>query len=104
MVKPGKFEFTHYEQVRLLGYTQYDWDQTQEIAVNIFPNAGGEPTASWAASSGAGTSPMPLKYFLPGNSPAHFIGLPQGPPVLLDRVKRWFTAEAVARLSNPATK
>lgn len=104
MVKPGKFEFTHYEQVRLLGYTQYAWDQTQEIAVNIFANAGGEPTASWTASVGTGTSPMLLRFFLPGSSTPPYFGLPQGPPVLVDRVKRWFTAEAAARLSNPATK
>jgi hypothetical protein len=103
MVRPATFEFTHYEQVRLLGYTQYAWDQTQEIAVNIFTNAGGEPTASWAASGGTGTGPMPLRFFLPGSS-TPFIGLPPGPPVLMDRVKQWFSAEAAARLSTPATK
>src|ERR1035437_6506784 len=30
MVKPDQFEFTHYEQVRLLGYTQFNWDKQQE--------------------------------------------------------------------------
>lgn len=103
MVRPDKFEFTHYEQVRLLGYTQYAWDQTQEIAVNIFPDAGGEPTASWAANGGIGTSPMPLRYFLPGSSAGN-MGMPQGPPVLMDRAMRWFTTEAAAQLPNPATK
>lgn len=104
MIRPDKFEFTHYEQVRLLGYTQYAWDQTQEIAVNIFANAGGEPTASWVASGGIGTSPLPLRFFLPGSSTPPYFGLPQGPPVLVDRVRLWFAAEAAARLSNPATK
>ena len=104
MVRPDKFEFTHYEQVRLLGYTQYAWDQTQEIAVNIFPNAGGEPTASWAASGGTGSGPMPLRYFLRRSSPPPSFGLPQGPPVLIERVKGWFTSKAAARLANPGTK
>ena len=103
LVKPESFELTHYEQVRLLGYTQYAWDQAQEIAVNVFTNPGGEPTVSWTESGGGGSSPMPLRFFLPGSS-TPFIGLPQGPPVLMDRVKQWFTAEATARLSNPASK
>jgi RNA polymerase sigma factor (sigma-70 family) len=105
MVKPETFEFTHYEQVRLLGYTQYAWDQTEEIAVNVFTNAGGEPTASWTASGGNGISPMPLRLFLPGGSlSAPSIGLTQGPPALMNRVRQWFAAEATARLSKPATK
>jgi len=99
MVKPEQFEFTHYEQVRLLGYTQFAWDQTQEIVVSIFTNPGREPTVSWT-----GTSPMPLSFFLPGSSRAPFIGPPQGPTVLMDRVKQCITAEAAARLSNPVTK
>jgi RNA polymerase sigma factor (sigma-70 family) len=103
MVKPESFEFMHYEQVRLLGYTQYAWDQTQEIAVNVFANAGGEPAISWTESDGAGSSPMPLRSFLPGSS-TRSIGLPQGPPVLMDRVRRWFSAEAASRLTNSETK
>jgi len=103
LVKPDNFEFTHYEQVRLLGYTQFAWDQTQEMAVNLFANAGGEPTLSWAASGGTGTGPMPLRFYLPDNS-MPFLNLMQGPPALINQVKRWLTAEAAARLSNPATK
>ncbi len=108
-VKPEKFEFTHYEQVRLLGYTQYAWDQTQEIAINLFANAGGEPTMSWAANGGVGSGPMPLRFFLAGGSqrtspPIPTRGLPQGPPVLIDRVKKWVTAEAALRLETPVTK
>jgi hypothetical protein len=103
LVKPESFELTHYEQVRLLGYTQYAWDQTQEIAVSVFTNSGVEPTVSWTASGGVGSSPMPLRFFLAGSS-TPFIGLPQGPPVLMDRVKEWLTAEATGRLSNLAPK
>ena len=102
MVSPEAFEFTHYEQIRLLGYTQFLWDQTQEIAFNVFTNPGGEPTVSYL-SSGGGGGPMPLRFILSGNS-VPSINLPQVPPVLSDRVKRWLTSEVVARLSNPATK
>ncbi len=97
MVKPDPFEFTHNEQVRLLGYTQYAWDQTQEIAANIFTKLDGEPTASWAADNGTGTSPFPLNFW-------SSIPLPQGPPMLMDRVKQYFATEAAARLSNPPNK
>jgi hypothetical protein len=93
MVKPETFSFTHYEQVRLLGYTQYAWDQTQEIAVSISTNAAGEPTVSWAGSDGSGTSPMSLAHFLRRAAPA-----------LADRVRRWLNVETTARLSNSVTK
>jgi RNA polymerase sigma factor (sigma-70 family) len=109
MVKPEQFEFTHYEQVRLLGYTQYAWDQTQEIAINFFANAGGESVMSWTASGGTGSSPMPLRFFLPGglaktSRPIPTLNLPQGPPVLIERVQNWLAAEAVIRLATPVTK
>ncbi|MEY2429142.1 MAG: hypothetical protein QOJ40_2027 [Verrucomicrobiota bacterium] len=103
MVRPDQFEFTHYEQVRLLGYTQFAWDQTQEIAINIFTNAGGEPTVSWAGTAG-GSSPIPLRSFLSENSAPYTFLSQQGPPGLMERAKRWITAEAAARLSNPAAK
>ena len=103
MVKPDEFEFTRYEQIRLLGYGQNEWDKTLEIAVNIFTNTGGEPTASWAANNGTGTSPIPLRFFLE-RLRTPIIGPHNGPPVLMDRVNRHFKAEAAARLSNSATK
>jgi RNA polymerase sigma factor (sigma-70 family) len=110
MVQPEQHEFTRYEQVRLLGYTQYAWDQRQEIAVNIFAGPDGEPTVSWAASDGAASSPRPLRYFLPGDSSSHLVrqaqivGLPRDPPVLADRVKRYLAAEAAVRSSNSVTR
>ena len=102
MVKPDQFEFTHYEQVRLLGYTSFNWDKHQEIAVNIFPASGVGPTISWAGSDGTGSRPSPLSSFSETSS-FPFI-LPQGPPMLIERVKEYCLTEAKTRLSNPATK
>ena len=102
MVRPDTFEFFHYEQNRLLGYTEFAWERTQEVVVNIFTNAG-EPTVSWNESSGSGSSPMPLRLFL-ANHATPFMGLSQGPPALMDSVTRWLTAEAAARLLTPVTK
>lgn len=97
MVKPEQFEFTHYEQVRLLGYTSFNWDKQQEIAVNIFQAPGVEPTIGWMGSDGTGGSPGPLS----SSFPFSFL---QGPPMLIERVKQYCLTEAKARLSNPATK
>ncbi len=96
MVKPDQFEFTHYEQVRLLGYTTYAWDQRQEIAISIFPNAQTEPLAAWRGSDGTGTSSMPLRII----SSQMFS---QGPPALIERAKQYCASEARARLSNSIT-
>jgi RNA polymerase sigma factor (sigma-70 family) len=104
MVKPPKWELTHYEQVRLLGYTQAAWDRRQEIAVNIFANPGGQPMVSWQADDGTGTSPMPLRAILLMSSANPGFGLFQGPPVLTERVKRYLTEEAAVRVSTPVTK
>jgi RNA polymerase sigma factor (sigma-70 family) len=109
MVKPEQFEFKHYEQIRLLGYTQYDWDQTQEIVINFFASAGDEPLMSWATTGGAGSSPMPLRLFLTGGSAKTSPRLPtltspQGPPILIERVQNWLAAEAALRLAIPVTK
>jgi hypothetical protein len=104
MVKPDDFEFTHYEQNRLLGYTQFAWNQRQEVAVNIFANAGGEPTISWASGDGEGMGAAPLRLFLPENRPSPHLDLSQGPPVLFNRVQQYITAQATARLSTPATR
>ncbi|HWQ92034.1 MAG TPA: hypothetical protein VN673_10210, partial [Clostridia bacterium] len=103
MVQPHKFEFTHYEQVRLLGYTKFAWDQTQEVTVNIFARPGSEPTVSWSQNTGVGISPVPLHYFFQ-DQPTDLIGLSQGPPALLNRVKQWLATQAAARLSNPVSK
>jgi RNA polymerase sigma factor (sigma-70 family) len=97
MVKPDQFEFTHYEQVRLLGYASFNWDKQEEIAVNIFQAPGVVPTISWTGSDGTGCSPMPLSSSFP------FL-LPQGPPMLIEMVKQYCLTESKARLSNPATK
>ncbi len=98
MVKPDEFEFTHYEQVRLLGYTQYNWDKLQEMAVCIFEKPGVEASISMIGSDGTGGSPRPLSI-----SPNLFI-FPQGPPMLIERVKQYCLTEAQARLSNRTTK
>lgn len=109
MVKPDSFEFTHYEQVRLLGcYTKYAWDQTQEIAINIYANDSGEPKVSWMASGGTGSSPMLLRFFLQDGLAKTSSRIPtfnfhQGPPMHIERVKRWLAAEAVRRLKTPVT-
>lgn len=107
MVKPDSFEFAHYEQVRLLGYTQYAWDQTQEIAINIYATASGEAKVGWMASGGTGSSPMLLRFFLPDGLAKTSPRVPtfghQGPPALIERVEKWVTAEAVRRLKTPVT-
>jgi len=110
MVRPEKFGFASYELERLLGPSRYALDQRHEIAVSVFADAGSEPTVSWAESTRLSGSPRPLRFFLPGNSTPHFvrqarlIGLPQEPPILAERVKRYLTAEAAARLSDSVTK
>jgi len=104
MVKPEQFEFSHYEQVRLLGYTSYAWDKRQEIAVNIFSNSGTEPTISWTASDGNGGGPIPLRSILSRSLTSPFVWLPQGPPALIERVKQYYIAEANHRLTTTTTK
>jgi hypothetical protein len=65
MVNPNRWEMTHYEQVRLLGYSQFAWDTGQEFAGNLFIDNGTEPTVSFTGEGGVGTSAIPLKWFLP---------------------------------------
>lgn len=102
MLKPDDFEFAHDEQVRLLGDTTSQWDIQQELAVNIFQNPGAEPTVSCSAEDGTGCSSVPLRIF---SSRSRFdIFLPQGPPILIDRVKQYCITEAKTRLSNTAAK
>ncbi len=101
MIRPDQFEFEHYEQVRLLGYTRYAWDQTQEIAVNIFPNPGGDATVNWTDGQ-LGSSTTPLHLFL--NKGANPFSGWQGPPALEKRIMQWLVAQAAARAANPAQK
>ena len=100
MVVPDQFEFTHYEQVRLLGYTTYAWDQRQEFAVNIFTDANGEPSMSWQGEGGTGSSPC-RSFASPGVLDAL---LPQGPPSLMARVKDFMRAQATAAVATPSTR
>jgi RNA polymerase sigma factor (sigma-70 family) len=65
MVNPNRWEMTHYEQVRLLGYSQFAWDTGQEFAGNLFIDNGAEPTVSFTGEGGVGTGAVPLKWFLP---------------------------------------
>jgi hypothetical protein len=103
MVQPNAFEFTHYEQVRLLGYTQDQWDAMQEVAVNVFANGDREPTVSWAAADGTGASRGPLRQYASGQ-PGHSSPLSQGPPALADAIARYLASEAKTRLPNTAAK
>jgi len=105
LVNPDLFELSHYEQVRLLGYTQYAWDQREEIAVHINSNSTGEPTTSWTTSHGGTSGPLPLRWFLPEASPANpLMELSQMPPALANRIQQWLTAEAAVRSPKPAIK
>ncbi len=101
MVRPEPFEFAHYEQVRLLGYTTAAWDRQQEVAINIFQNSPAGPTISMKGDDGTGSSPVPIRLFLSDSSPFLFN---QGPPALEARIKQYCFAEAQAWLSNAAAK
>jgi RNA polymerase sigma factor (sigma-70 family) len=99
MVQPNTWEMTHYEQVRLLGYTQHQWDIMQELAVNVFTNTG-EPNVSFAAGDGTGASwtpapgRMPLRSYLSGR----YDPLSQGPPAVANAVKQYLASAAKERL------
>jgi len=102
LLNPDRWEMAHYEQVRLLGYSQYMWDDGQDVAANIFVRDGAEPTVSFTGEHGIGTSALPLKWFLPQNhrkTPlnAYLDGYPKS---LMTPLSQWVTAQAV-RLQKP---
>lgn len=103
MVEPDHFEFTHYEQVRLLGYTTYSWDQPQEYAVSVYRDGSAGPRISWRGSDGTGSSPMLLSYLAAG-ARGNPLLLPQGPPALVDRIEQYARSEAGALISNASAK
>jgi len=93
MVHPNTWEMTHYEQVRLLGYTQFQWDTMQEVAVNVFTNTG-EPSVSFAAGDGTGGGRLPLRFYLSGR----YDPFSQGPPAVANAVKQYLACAARERL------
>lgn len=106
MLNPDREEMTQYEQVRLLGYAKDSWDEGEEVAANLFVHAGAEPTVSFTGEHGAGTSPIPLKLFLPppkGRSTGSYAAGPfldSYSDSLQAQLYQWLAAQAV-RFQKP---
>jgi RNA polymerase sigma factor (sigma-70 family) len=102
MVNPDRWEMEHYEQVRLLGYGQFTWDQGEEVAANIFTRPSAEPTVSFTGEYGFNMSEVPLKFYLrrsngvvsPGQQTLKAVLGNNYPESLKTRLSQWMAAQA----------